>query len=219
VELDDSLAVAGVAPVVPGGPVLHHRDHRLAVVEGQWWATASVTPEEGADAEPALLRFDDDVVTTAIELTGGGVHAGHVWAPFVLDGDLHVLGVGASLCVLRVDRDKDTLELVAERDASPEWTAAASLSPGVACGGGVLFVVSDGAGGHRLVRTDGLGRTLGRSDPFAGLGHASETCTGAAIVGGRLLLSFCSDGTLAHLAVLSVGDALALVKGYSPAAV
>ena len=228
VELDADLAVTSIKPIVDRSPAIPrfpsqvqgYEDLRLFELEGEWYASATVSDLNDRELrEIALLTLVESRIVEVKRLPGPqpGRHEKN-WMPFSLGGALHFVYTLAPTVVLRCDPVSGETERVIEHPA-PE--GAASLrggSQGVAVDDGFLFVVHEvdrtGPGLCYLHRFVLLGRDLrlaGMSPPFTFASDRIEFCAGAARRGDSLVLSFGISDAAAGLAVLPLVEALGLI--------
>jgi tetratricopeptide (TPR) repeat protein/predicted GH43/DUF377 family glycosyl hydrolase len=228
VDLDRSLAVADVGPLVDSAPeprvaaaeVQGHEDCRLVGAGGRWFASATVRDRNGDGlCEIALLTLEGNEISSSRVLAGPtpGRHEKN-WMPFVDADCLHFLYRCAPTIVLRCDRDGATVAPISSEDAPSPADGFRGGSQGLAVPEGFLFVVHeaiDGGGGraytHRFVLLDEDFRLRAFSPQFRFATTGVEFCAGLAAQGRSLLLSFGVADRAAALAVVDAGEALALL--------
>jgi predicted GH43/DUF377 family glycosyl hydrolase len=228
VALDDSLAVTQIEPLIDRAerPAVHasqisgYEDCRLIELDGHWYATATVCDMNPVERrEIALLSFDGAEIVRAQPLAGPDPERHEKnWMPFVRDGALHFLYSCSPTIVLRCDVRSGALTSVAER----ELPAAAGFrggSQGVAVDGGHLFVIHQTEHDdralryvHRFVLLDHDLRLAAATPRFTFAADRVEFCAGMALRGDELVLSFGVSDAAAGLAVLALGDVLALLE-------
>ena len=231
VRLNAMLGLSAVDPIDDGpedlrrypSAVLGFEDCRLVRVAGRWFAcatTAELNPIERS--EMVLMALDGPEVTSVLPLAGPKPgRAEKNWMPFVHDGELHFVYSCAPMIVLRCDHRTGRLTMASET-RSPEL--ASSLrggSQGLALerDGGYLFIVHglDRTGGkaiysHRFIRIDPELRLSAISRPFTFTGERIEFCSGAAIQGSDLVVSFGVGDAAAFLAIMPLVDTLDLLE-------
>jgi hypothetical protein len=198
-----------------------YEDCRLIEVGGNWFATATVAElNEHGRRQVALLTLDGTDVVQARALRGPHPERHEKnWMPFVRDGELHLVYTCGPTVVLRCDTATGALEVVAE-SAGPD--AARPLrggSQGVPVDDGMLFVVHEVRRAprsllylHRFVLIGHDVRLAALSPPFSFTGDHVEFCAGLARHADELVLSFGVSDAAAGLAVVPLGQALAILE-------
>jgi predicted GH43/DUF377 family glycosyl hydrolase len=229
VELGPDLGVTGIEPVVdratgPRHPswVTGYEDCRLVEVGGRWYATATVAElNPHSRREVGLLTFDGADVTDARPLRRGRDPERHEknWMPFVRDGELHLVYTCSPTVVLRCDPARAEVETVSEAAAPEELGRLRGGSQGIELDDGWLFVVHEVVPAcqsllyvHRLVTLDRDLRLAAVTPGFTFTTDHIEFCAGLARRGDELVLSFGVSDAAAGLAVVALGDAVALLE-------
>lgn len=227
VELDNSLAVRRVRPLV-GGPedgglatrVQGYEDCRLVQLGERWFATATTrdrNPEELCQV--ALLALEEALVAD-VKVLRGPVEGRHEknWMPFVRDGALLFVYSCRPTVVFACDTATGGLDLCARHPAFSGAVSFRGGSQGVAVAGGFLFVVheagvADGARSysHRFVLVDEMYRLHALSPPFRFATAGVEFCAGLTRHASDFVLSFGVRDRAAGLAVVPEGEVLALL--------
>lgn len=227
--LDADLSVRSAVPLVDRStePPRHesrirgYEDCRLFAIGERWFATATVcdlNPDERR--EVALLELDGADIVSVTPLAGPDP-ARHEknWMPFADAGELRVVYSATPTLVLRHDLTSGAMTTVARHPGPPGGDQLRGGSQGVAVDGGTLFVVHevDRTAArprylHRFLLLDTALAVAGLSPPFTFTSDRVEFCAGMARHGDELVLSFGISDAAAGLAVVDLGEALALAQ-------
>ena len=228
VELDAALAVTSIKPIVDRSPeiprypshVQGYEDCRLIEVDGEWYATATVSDLNDRELrEIALLTLVESRIVEAKRLPGPqpGRHEKN-WMPLSLGGSLHFVYTLSPTVVLRCNPATGEIERVIEHPAPAELENLRGGSQGVPVADGYLFAAHEvdrtGPGLcylHRLVLLGKDLRLAGISPRFTFTTDRIEFCAGAACRDDSLVLSFGISDAAAGLAVLPLEQALGLL--------
>ncbi len=228
VDLDAALAVTSIKPIVDRSPpvqrfpshVQGYEDCRLIEIEGEWYATATVSDLNDRELrEIALLTLVESRIVEVKRLPGPQPDRHEKnWMPFSLGGALHFVYTLSPTVVLRCDPTRGEAERVVEHPAPTRLETLRGGSQGVLVDDGYLFVAHEvdrtGPGLCYLHRLVLLGRDLqlvGVSPRFTFTTDRIEFCAGAARREESLVLSFGISDAAAGLAVVPLDQALALI--------
>ena len=225
VRLDGRFAVTGMK-LLDGDPESHTTlsrgflDLQPVLTGGRWLAVGHRAGPNGSGPEPALIELDGTAVTRVHRLAGPEhPSTTQQWMPFVQDGRLHLLSVGASTVVHRFDPADGSLSTVAELAAAPVISALGGGSQGVPLEDGSFLFVHARGRDHRwailLAPPAPLVTRPRDRSCFAAL-HVHRggrrPLAGAAVRGDELVVSFGVGETEAWLTVMPLDAALGLLE-------
>lgn len=232
-SLDEDLALRSLRPLVDRSeddPASHptnirgFEDCRLIELDGRWFAIANVRDRNpDVRAEVALLELaglgDDDREATVERVTVlPGPEAGRHeknWMPFVRAGELCVVYTCAPTVVREIDREARTSTVLSDRVAPAAAAVLNGGSQGVRVDGGWLFVAHEAVQlgdrrrySHRFVLIDDELTVAALSPLFSFTGSDVEYCSGLAVRGPELVMSFGIEDRVAALAVTDRDEVL-----------
>lgn len=219
VSLDATLDVESVDRVVEspagGGAGRWFEGCRLLHAGGGWFATALA---HASDRPACLVLLElDGAAVVGVRRLDAEDEVDRPPAPFAAGAELGLVRSWSPVRVDWITFDGSTPAAApgAARAGQPPIAADGGLatgSAGVEIDAGWLFVVEDRrAGGHRLALLDHDYALDAVSPAFAIVDRAADRCSGLAVHGGELVISFAVDGR-GGLACLPTAAALALLE-------
>ncbi|MFM9106042.1 MAG: glycosyltransferase, partial [Chloroflexota bacterium] len=228
-EFDENLNLVSARPLSDaisdsrrtGFPVHGFEDCRLIRWQDRWHAVATARDLNAAGiCQQVLLRLDGDGFDELLPLSNpdSGFHEKN-WMPLDLDGNLLLVYSVSPLVVVRFDPVSEGVGVVREAAGPRILAAARGGSQLVRFGEGWLAVVHESVefddGGrsypHRFVWfNDNLDPVL-LSPQFHFFERGIEYCTGLAMRGDTLVVSFGSEDASGHFAVAQAAEILSLL--------
>jgi GR25 family glycosyltransferase involved in LPS biosynthesis len=204
VELDADLSVVAARIISddrsPAAiPLAAFRHCHLVRAAAEWLVVGSPTGSPSGSSPAVVLRLVDGRFVDPELLATAGADNPDRWAPFVMGGELMFVSSFSPATVLRFDQK--TGELISAETAagaSDELREERAASQGIPVADGTLFVTHRGVPGepveHRFVLLDERLEVAGASSRFCFLNPSGEFCSGLAVLGEDLILSFAAAG-------------------------